>query len=224
MREIPGPMIDWLRTRLLASPRGKRLAHRAVFPRDDYRPRWWVRALVNPWIHERRGTVRRGARLDLIPSRAFAVGRGALVEDHALVNNVVGDVRIGEGSLVGVGSTVIGPVEIGRDVLLAQYVVLSGLNHAYEDVTLPVSAQGVTTAPITVDDGAWVGAHAVVTAGVRIGRNAVVAAGSVVTRDVPDYSVVAGSPARLIRRFEPATGAYERVRAGRAAAEADVVR
>lgn len=205
-------MIDWIRARLQSTDQGRRLARLAVFPAHDYRPRWWVRALVNPLVHERRGIVRRRARLDLLPSRAFVCGPRALVEDGALINNVVGDVRIGAGSLVGVGCTVIGPVEIGREVLLAQYVVLSGLNHAYDDPTRPISAQGVTTAPILVDDGAWIGAHAVVTAGVRIGRNAVVAAGSVVTRDVPDFTVVAGSPARELRRLDPSTGRYERTR------------
>lgn len=211
-------MFDSLRRALAESPGLRRLAHRAAFPRDDYRPRWWVRQLVNPWVHRCRGIVRRRARLDLVPTRAFELGRRALVEDMALVNNVVGDVRVGEGTLVGVGSTLIGPVELGDDVLLAQYVVLSGLNHAYEDITRPISAQGVTTAPIHVDDGAWIGAHAVVTAGVRVGRNAVVAAGSVVTRDVPAYCVAAGSPARVVRRFSYDTGRYERVRHGREAA------
>lgn len=203
-------MIDWIRDRISRDERGRRLARLAVFPAHDYRPRWWVRALVNPLVHERRGIIRRGARLDLLPSRGFVCGEGALIEDRALVNNIVGDVRIGPGTLIGVGSTVIGPVEIGRDVLLAQYVVLSGLNHAYDDPTRPISAQGVTTAPILVEDGAWLGAHAVITAGVRIGRNAVVAAGSVVTRDVADFTVVAGSPAREVRRLDPASGRYAR--------------
>ena len=213
-------MIDWIRDRLARDERGRRLARLAVFPAHDYRPRWWVRALVNPLVHERRGIIRRNARLDLLPSRGFTCARGSLIEDHALINNIVGDVRIGPGSLIGVGSTVIGPVEIGRDVLLAQYVVISGLNHAYDDPTRPISAQGVTTAPILIDDGAWLGAHAVVTAGTRIGRNAVVAAGSVVTRDVPDFTVVAGSPAREVRRLDPASGRYERSAARAPAREA----
>ena len=202
-----------LKEQLESRPGAKRLAHRLLFPRDDYRPRWWIRALVNPWFHQVRGIVRRSVRLDAVPSRALTVEPRAIIEDHALINNVLGDVYVGESSLVGVGNVVIGPVTIGRDVLLAQYVVLSALNHEYADPYRPIRLQGVSVRAITVEDGAWVGAHAIVLPGLRVGRNAVVAAGAVVTKDVPDYSVVVGNPARVVRQYDPASGAFERWRA-----------
>lgn len=197
---------------LRSHPRAKHLAHALLFPRHDYRPRWWVRALVNPLVHRVRGRVRWSARLDCVPFHGFELGRHALLESQSLVNNVMGEVSIGARSLVGVGSVVIGPASLGEDVMLAQHVVVSALNHEFRDATLAVRAQPVRTEPIHVADGAWIGANAVVLPGVRVGRNAVVAAGAVVTDDVPDFAVVVGNPARVVRELDRASGTY--VRAG----------
>ena len=194
------------------SPAGKRLAHRALFPKDDYRPRWWVRALVNPLVHTRRGKIRGNARLDTVPFNTFVLMDKAIVEGLALVNNVMGEVIIGRNSLIGYGSVIIGPVVVDDDVLLAQNVVLSALNHNYEDTRRPIRTQGVNTAPIHVGKGSWIGAHAVVLPGVSIGTNCVIAAGAVVTKDVPDYAVAVGTPARVVRRYDPELGSYARWR------------
>lgn len=204
--------LDRLKARILAHPRTKALAHRLLFPRDDYRPRWWIRTLVNPFVHTRRGLVRRRARLDLVPFHDFSLGRRAIVEDQALVNNVMGEVHIGDDALIGVGSTLIGPLTVQADVMLAQHVVVSALNHGYRDVRQPIRTQPVNTEPIVIGAGSWIGAHAVILPGVRIGRNAVVAAGAVVTDDVPDFSVAVGNPARVVRRYNEASGRFERWR------------
>ena len=201
-----------LKQRILGSPRGKRWAHRALFPANDYRPRWWVRNLVNPFVHSRRGIVRSSTRLDLVPFHDFSLGSKAILESNVLVNNVMGDLHFGRNSLVGVGSVVIGPCVIEDDVLLAQQVIVSALNHNFEDVTRPIRVQHVNTKPVRICDGAWIGAHAIILPGVTVGRNSVVAAGSVVTRDVPDFSVVVGNPARVVRQHDPSTGRYERVK------------
>ena len=95
-------------------------------------------------------------------------------------------------------------VRLGRDVLLARNVYISDHSHAYEDVTRPVHAQGVSKVlPVVIGDGAWLGQGVVVCPGVSIGRGAVVGAGSVVLQDVPDFSVAVGSPARVVRSFGP---------------------
>lgn len=66
----------------------------------------------------------------------------------------------------------------------------------------------MTAAPIRVERGAWIGAHATILAGVTIGENAVVAAGAVVTKDVPANSIAAGVPARVIKRIETPRGEH----------------
>jgi acetyltransferase-like isoleucine patch superfamily enzyme len=79
---------------------------------------------------------------------------------------------------------------------------MSGLNHDFEDPSVPIVHQGYSVKEIVVEDGVWIGAGAIVTAGVHIGRNAVVGAGSVVTKDVPPYSVAIGNPARVVKQYD----------------------
>jgi acetyltransferase-like isoleucine patch superfamily enzyme len=196
------------------NPTLKRWVHYLLIPNDQARPRHWVSWLVNPFVHKRhrKAIIRRTARLDVLPFRAFTLGPGALIEDYTVVNNGVGDVIIGEKSFIGIGSVVIGPVNVGKQVIVAQYVVMSGLNHNYESIELPIRKQGVNTRPIVIEDECWIGAHAVITAGVTIGKHSVVAGGSVVTKDVPPYSVVAGNPARVIKQHDAVQNSWSRVK------------
>ncbi len=188
-------------------PALKQFVHRLLIPRNQAVPRRWVSWFVNPLVHKRHrnSSVRSTVRLDVLPFRQFMMGNGSRIEDYCVINNGVGDVLIGTNSLVGVSSVVIGPVSIGNNIILAQHVVLSGLNHGYQDIHLPIRRQTVTTAPIVVEDDCWIGANSVITAGVTIGRHSVVAGGSVVTRDVPPFSVVGGNPARILKQYDPAT-------------------
>jgi len=70
--------------------------------------------------------------------------------------------------------------------------------------------QKVTTKPIVIEDEAWIGANAVITAGVTVGKHSVVAAGAVVTKDIPPYSIAVGNPARVIKRYNFETGIWEK--------------
>ena len=150
--------------------------------------------------------------MDVMPFNNFVLGKDSTIEDFATVNNGVGDVIIGERTRIGISNVLIGPVTIGNDVMFAQNVVLSGLNHGYEDVSLPPSLQKVETKPIVVEDEVWIGANAVVTAGVTIGKHAIVAAGCVVVKDVPAYSIVGGNPGRLLKQYNHETKTWERVK------------
>ncbi len=183
----------------------KRFALRLLRPRNQHRPRAWVKWFWNPFVHKRGSgsVIRRRTRLDVMPFNPFDIGKDVLIEDFSTINNQVGPVYIGDRTLVGISSVLIGPLRIGKDVMLAQHVVLSGLNHGFENVRQPISQQAVSTAEIVIEDEAWIGANVVVTAGTHIGRHAIVAAGSVVTKNVPAYSVVAGNPARVIKLYDP---------------------
>lgn len=193
------------------NPALKKMVHRALIPKNQARPRRWVRWLVNPFVHHKgKGSlIRRSARMDILPFNRFSLGDNSTIEDFTTINNGVGDVTIGHRSRIGIGTTLIGPVKIGNDVIIAQNVVISGLNHKYEDVSLPVSKQGVGTNQITVEDEAWIAANCVILSGVRIGKHAVVSAGSVVRRNVPAFSVVSGNPAVVIKKRNPETGIWE---------------
>lgn len=196
-----------------SNPKLKRLVHWMLIPANDYKPRLWVRLLVNPFKHKRgKGSiVRFKTRMDLFPFNKFELGARSVIEDFSTINNGVGDVFIGSHTIIGLSNTIIGPVEIGNNVMMAQHVVISGLNHGYADIDIPPSDQPVVTSKITVCDDVWIGANSVITAGVRIGKHSVVGGGSVVTKDVPDYAIVAGNPAKLIKQYNFQTKNWERI-------------
>ncbi|THA23420.1 acyltransferase [Streptomyces sp. RKND-216] len=115
---------------------------------------------------------------------------------------------LGDGVVVGRGSHLIADasVTLDDDVFCGPYVYITSTNHSYDDPGAPVGRQWPRTAPVHIGAGSWLGAGAVVLPGARLGRNVVVAAGSVVRGEVPDHAVVAGAPARVVRRWDAAHG------------------
>jgi acetyltransferase-like isoleucine patch superfamily enzyme len=186
-----------------SNPALKKLVHYLLIPRGQARPRLWVKYFVNPFFHKKgKGAlIRPNTRIDVLPFNRFELGSKSTIEDFSTVNNGVGDVIIGNETRIGIGNVIIGPVTVGNNVIFAQNVVLSGLNHSYEDITKPIHKQPVTTAPIVVENECWVGSNVVITAGVTIGKHSVIAAGAVVTKNIPPYSIAVGNPARIIKQY-----------------------
>lgn len=167
------------------------------------RPRLWLRCLQFMYMKKGKNSViYRSVRKDIVPFNGFFLGKSSVIEDYAIINNQVGDVVIGSASRIGLHNTIIGPVTIGDNVLLAQNVVIAGLNHNFEDVYEPISQHGVETKPVVIEDDVWVGANSVVLPGITIGKHAVVGAGSVVTRNIPSFSVALGNPAKVIKQYD----------------------
>jgi acetyltransferase-like isoleucine patch superfamily enzyme len=135
------------------------------------------------------------------------IGRNTLVMHGSILHvyNFRGmphsGIWVGDDSLIGECNVLRGQggVRIGSRVYTSPMVQFLAVNHLFDDPSRPFVDQGITARGITVEDDVWIGSGVVVTDGVTIGRGAVVAAGSVVTRDVPPRTVVAGSPARHIR-------------------------
>lgn len=196
-------MLTKLKKKLGHNPRLKQqVLHLLVHPVKT-RPRRWLRLLQPFYLKRSKGSIIYGnVRKDLVPFNAFQLGAYSVIESFSTINNMVGAVIIGNHSRIGLSNTVIGPVTIGNQVNLAQNIVISGLNHNYRDITQPISKQGVTTIPVTIEDNVWIGANAVILAGITIGKHAVVAAGTVVTCNVPPYSVCAGNPGRIVRQYD----------------------
>jgi acetyltransferase-like isoleucine patch superfamily enzyme len=100
-------------------------------------------------------------------------------------------------------------IHLEEDVLTAPSVFLMDHNHAYADITKPIHEQGVTSGgTITIGRNCWLGCGVVVLSGQKdlvIGRNSVLAANAVVTQSFPDFSVIAGNPAKLVRIYDPQT-------------------
>ncbi len=112
-------------------------------------------------------------------------------------------VRIGDRCLIGKGSGIVGHfgIDIGNDVWTGHHVYITDQNHGYEDVTRPISQQTQPERAVTIGDGSWLGFGSVVLPGSNIGKHVTIGANSVVTGDIPDYSVAVGSPAKVIRRY-----------------------
>ncbi len=193
-----------LKEKIKSNQKLKGFVHWLMIPPHQARPRKWVSWFVNPFYHKRgkASVIRSRTRMDVVPFNKFELGDFSTIEDFCTINNGVGDVIIGKETRIGMSNVVIGPVIIGNNVILAQNIVMSGLNHSYENLSSPISKQKVTTAPITVEDECWIGANVVLTAGVKVGKHSVIAAGAVVTKDIPSYSVAVGNPARVIKRYD----------------------
>lgn len=117
-------------------------------------------------------------------------------------------VTIGDRCLIGRGSGIVGhlSISIGNDVWTGHHVYITDQNHDYRDVTIPISQQSQPERPVEIGDGSWIGHGAVILPGARIGRHVVIGANSVVTGEIPDYSVAVGSPARVIKRYFESQG------------------
>lgn len=99
-------------------------------------------------------------------------------------------------------------VIICSDINIGPYVFITDHNHKFEDPKIPVKDQGISiqeNARIEIGSGSWIGTKVTIIGNVRIGRHCVIGANSVVTKDIPDYCVAAGVPAKVIRKYDPET-------------------
>lgn len=188
--------------RLNHNPKLKHALDWLIMNQRDARPRWYVRLLAPLYQHRgRHSKIYFSVRMDTPPYRRFSLGRHSVVESFSCINNAVGDVVIGDYTRIGLHNTVIGPVTIGSHVNIAQGVTVTALNHNYDKPGIRIDQQGITTRPVTIGNDVWIGTRAVILPGVTIGSHCVVAAGAVVTTDVPDNTLVAGIPAKTIRKI-----------------------
>lgn len=134
-------------------------------------------------------------------------GKHVFVAEHAWFSlpNPNACVSIGNHTQLGRFFSVscVSRIEIGDGCLIAERVFITDTGHKFEDVTTPILISGLMDGrPVIIEDDVWIGIGAVILPGVSIGRHAVIGANSVVTHDVPAYSVVGGNPARLIKQYD----------------------
>lgn len=105
------------------------------------------------------------------------------------------------GNDVGIGNYVhiwgSGGVKIGNNVLIAAHVTISTLSHDYTHENM--NKAPIVAKPINIKDGVWIASNTVILPGVTLGEGSVVGAGAVVTKDVPPYAIVVGSPAKILK-------------------------
>jgi len=178
--------------------------------------RWYQRSSL-PWnrlaIHRelaRRESFARwplhGNVLEALRSGRLQLGPHVLLEPNVWITIADGGhVSIGEGTFLNIGVMVAchESVCIGAHCMFANGCFISDASHRFDDPELPVPWQGFTSkGPTSVGDNVWCGVNVVITTGVTVGERSVIGANSVVTRDLPPYSVAAGAPAKVLRRVE----------------------
>ena len=128
---------------------------------------------------------------------------GAVLHVYNFRDLPAAGIAVGRESVIGFGAVITGQgkVRLGDQVIVGPRAMILPVNHRFLEKDRPIKEQGIEARGVTVEDGAWIGAGAMILDGVTVGRNAVVAAGAVVTEDVPAQSLVAGSPAKLVKEW-----------------------
>ena len=185
-------------------PKLKSFLHYLLVHPYTSRPRWWARTFIIPFVIKRgKGSIiRRKARLEIIPSKKITLGKKSVIEDYTIINNGMGDIFIGDYTHVTSRVKLVGPVTLGNYVTIGSGAQITGLTHNYLDVTRPIAKQGVTPNRTVVEDDVWIGGNSCINQGITIGTHSIIASGSVVTKNVPPYSVVGGNPARILRQYD----------------------
>jgi acetyltransferase-like isoleucine patch superfamily enzyme len=166
----------------------------------------WNRARIHAHFARRRAFCRwpvHGNVLEALDEGRLEIGEGTLLEPGVWIT-APGEarVRIGQGCFLNLGVMVAAMelVEIGDHCMFANGCFVTDANHRFDDPDTPITWQGFTTkGPTRIGDNVWCGANVVVTSGVTIGRRCVIGANSVVTTDIPDFSIAAGAPAKVLR-------------------------
>ncbi len=169
----------------------------------------WNRARIH-WELMRRGAFARwplhGNVLEALREGRLEIGEQVLLEPGVWLT-APGDarIRIGQGAFLNLGVMVAAAdlVEIGEHCMFANGCFISDAGHRFDDPNKPVPWQGFTSkGPTRVGDNVWCGANVVITSGVTVGERCVIGANSVVTQDIPAFSIAAGAPAKVLRRIE----------------------
>lgn len=109
------------------------------------------------------------------------------------------EIEIGDNSGLGLNCRVNGPLKIGRDVMMGPDVMIFTQNHANDRLDIPMNLQTAPKVPVEIGDDVWIAARVIILPGIKVGNGAIIGAGAVVTKDVPEYAVVGGNPARILK-------------------------
>ena len=156
--------------------------------------KWILNVYAYHLIHNIRG--RRLAKIgksNVHPTTIIREGEYVSIGDNCLINH---------NCLIQGGKSNAGFIKIGNYVHTGVNVMIMAFNHGFYTRDIPTKEQDYFEAPIVINDDVWIGAGSIILAGVTIGKGAIVAAGAVVNTDVPDYAIVGGCPAKILKYRE----------------------
>jgi teichuronic acid biosynthesis glycosyltransferase TuaH len=196
-----------LKDRIKSNPKLKKFVLSLIFRKKPYgsRVKWYIWLwLIFPRYFQR--GVSWASRLDLVPFNKFKIGKYSRVEQGVVINNGMGDVIIHDEVHTGIGCVIIGPVTMHKHVGLSQYVRVLGMHHG-SDADSPHHHQRAWKAPVILEEDAFIGTGSVIMGKKNgeplvLGRYCRVGANSVVTTDIPPYSVAVGNPAKVVRVWD----------------------
>lgn len=167
-----------------------------VYPHVDILDVSFVKVGENVTIHS-------NVRFQAYLQSPIHISNNVQIYNHSVIQSLGGGIVIGKNVIIGEYTTIQAQssVIIEDDVLLASKIQIITNTHTYEDISIPIKYQNNVANPVVIKKGAWIGINCTILTGVTIGVNSVVGAGSVVNRDVPDYCIVGGVPARIIKRY-----------------------
>jgi acetyltransferase-like isoleucine patch superfamily enzyme len=142
------------------------------------------------------------------PGEAFHLGKDGFVAGGAYIT---GDVTLGDQCTVNPYATLRGKFRGGHGVRIGAYACIVGFNHGFARIDIPIHEQPHNAKGIVLGDDVWVGANVTIVDGVTVGSHTILAAGAVVTKDIPDYAIVGGNPAKILRMRNAAKPARDQL-------------
>lgn len=187
-------MNEYVRTEYAKPSIGRRLIHavKALFSSTFLK--WFLYNMVYHLINHVRG--RQLAKIgnsNIHPTAIIREGEYVTIGNRCLVNH---------NCVIQAGKSKNGRITIGNDVHMGANVMVFGFNHGSYTKDIPTKEQDYLDAAVTIHDDVWIGGGAIILAGVDVGKGAIIAAGAVVNKDVPEYAIVGGVPAHIIKHRE----------------------
>ena len=109
-------------------------------------------------------------------------------------------VELGNNSGLGINCRISGKTLIGDNVMMGPNVCIFTANHLFDRIDIPMNMQGISKErPVVIEDDVWIGANTTILPGVKISKGAIIGAGAVVTKNVPEYAIVGGNPAKVLK-------------------------
>ncbi|WP_418026702.1 acyltransferase [Paenibacillus sp. JJ1722] len=178
--------------------------------------------LKRPAFYKLGENVSIGEGCEIIGAERISIGNNVMIRKDCWLNIVINQnykkktgIIIDDGCQIGKNFTisVSNRAHIEQNVLIGANVYIADCGHAYENIAIPIMHQGVSseTNEVSIGEGSWLGINSVIVGNVRVGKGSIVAANSFINKDVPDYSVVAGNPGKIIKMFDSVSKSWRKV-------------
>ncbi|HPE95032.1 MAG TPA: acyltransferase [Bacillota bacterium] len=164
---------------------------------------WYViyKILAKRWPYSTTpvvGKISKLLRIYCVKHFIISLGKNTNIEKYA---DIPMSLTIGDNSGIGKRATIQGKVNIGSNVMMGPDCIIYTRNHAHDRIDIPMLEQGYEESkPVEISDDVWIGGRVIILPGVKIGKGCIIAAGAVVTKSTPEYTVVGGNPAKVLKQ------------------------